>query len=91
MLFKDNMSKMLLENNRRASSSIRTKHIDTIYLFIQDMIKKGDIGLEYCHTDNMVANFMTKPLQGKKFLGFRDCIMGMTPKPETEIMLRDEK
>ena len=55
------------------------------------MIKKGDIGLEYCHTDNMVANFMTKPLQGKKFLGFRDCIMGMTPKPETEIMLRDEK
>ena len=42
------------------------------------MIEKGYISLEYCHTDKMVADFMTKPLQGKKFFKFRDRIMGMS-------------
>ena len=45
--------------------------------FIQDRIEKGDIGLDYCHTDKMVANFMKNALQGKKFFKFRDCITGM--------------
>ena len=72
------MSAMLLENNGRASSSSRKKHIDIRYFFIQYRIEKGDIGLEYCNTNNMVVDFMTKPLQGKKFFEFRDCIMGMS-------------
>ena len=76
-LYQDNMSEMLLEKNDRASSLSRTKHIEIRYLFIQDRVEKVDIGLEYCHTDKMVADFMTKPLQGKKFFEFRDCIMGM--------------
>ena len=59
------MSEMLLEKNDRASSLSRTKHIEIRYLFIQDRVEKVDIGLEYCHTDKMVADFMTKPLQGK--------------------------
>ena len=67
-LFQDNMSAILLKNNRRTSISSRKKHIDIIYFFIQDRIEKGDIGLEYCHTNNIVADFITKPLQGNKFL-----------------------
>ena len=77
-LYQENMSAMLLEKNGRASSSSRTKHIDIKYFFIQDWIERGDIGLEYCHTENMVANFMTKPLQGKIIFEFRDRIMGMS-------------
>jgi len=30
----------------------------------------------YCPTDEMIGDFMTKPLQGKKFLNFREAIMG---------------
>ena len=66
-LYQENMSAMLLENNGRASSSIQTKHIEIRYFFIQDGIEKGDIGLEYCHTNKMVADFMTKPLRGNNY------------------------
>ena len=47
------------------------------YFFITDRIKKGDLHIEYCPTDNMVADFLTKPLQGKKFLRFRKVIMNL--------------
>ena len=47
--------------------------------------------MEYWHTNNMVAYFMAKPIQGKKFIKFRDRIMGMTQKLETEKIREDEK
>ena len=31
--------------------------------------------MEYCPTDKMLADFFTKPLQGKKFRAFRDQIL----------------
>ena len=71
------MSAMLLEKSGRASRSSRTKHTEIVYFFIQDRIEKGDIGLEYCNTDKMVAEFMTNSLQGKKIYEFRNRIMGM--------------
>ena len=77
-LYQDSMSAMLLEKNGRVSRSSQTKHIDIGYSFIQYRIDKGEIGLEYFHTDSMVANFMTKPLQEKQFFEFRDRIMGMS-------------
>ena len=46
------------------------------YHFIQDRIKKGDIQIEHCGTDKMIANYFTKPLQGRKFEYFRALIMG---------------
>ena len=72
------MSAMLPKKNGCASSSSQTKHIKIRYSFIQNRIEKRDIGLEYCHTDKMVADFMAKPLQGKEFFEFRDCTMGMS-------------
>ena len=32
--------------------------------------------MEYCLTELMLADFFTKPLQGAKFIEFRDIIMG---------------
>ena len=61
-LYQDSMSAILLERNGRASSLISTKHIDIRHFFIQDRFKKGDIGLEYCHTNTTVDDFMTRPL-----------------------------
>ena len=71
------MSAILLKKNGRTSSLSQTKHIEIRYFFIQDRIEKGDIGLEYCRTDKMVEDFMTKLLQGKKIFEFRDHITGM--------------
>jgi len=43
---------------------------------ITTMSQKGNINVMYCPTDEMIGDFMTKSLQGKKFLKFREAIMG---------------
>ena len=73
---------MLLERNGKASSSKRTKHINVRYFFITDRISKGEVRVEWCPTKEMVADFMTKPLQGSIFTKFRDLIMGSLSKVE---------
>ena len=85
------MIAMFLEKNRCVSSSSRTKHIEIKYFFIQDRIEKGDIGLEYCHTDNMVAYFMTKPIQGKKYLNSETASWECQKPQEGKIMPEGEK
>ena len=79
IVFQDNKSTMLLERNGKASSSKRTKHINVRYFFITDRISKGEVRVEWCPTKDMVADFMTKPLQGSLFRRFRDVIMGALP------------
>ena len=38
------------------------------------MIKKGLITIEYCLTENMIADFFTKPLQGSLFKKFNKIV-----------------
>ena len=68
---------MLLEKNGKASSSRRTKHVNVRYFFITDRSKNGDLSIEYCPTDDVVADFYTKPIQGGKFIHFRNIIMNI--------------
>jgi len=77
ILFQDNLSAMLLEKNGKSSSSKRTKHINVRYYFVTDRIKKGDMSQEWCPTEDMTADFWTKPNQGATFTRFRDQIMGV--------------
>jgi hypothetical protein len=76
-LYQDNMSSILLEKNGRASSGKRTRHINIRYFFVADRVKSGEIGIEYCPTDDMVGDFFTKPLQGGKFVKFRKAVMNL--------------
>ncbi len=85
IIFQDNKSTMLLERNGKTSSSKRTKHINVRYYFITDRIAKGEVRVEWCPTKDMIADFMTKPLQGSLFKKFRDVIMGAI---STEEMLK---
>jgi hypothetical protein len=79
IVYQDNQSAMLLERNGKASSSKRTKHINIRYYFVTDRIKQQELTVEWCPTGDMVADFMTKPLQGGLFRKFRDQIMGVVP------------
>ena len=47
--------------------------------FITDQIKKKHIKVQYCPTTKMLADFMTKPLQGHLFYKFRDAVLGVDP------------
>ena len=77
VLYQDNKSAILLENNGRRSSSKRTKHIHMRYYFITDRVRKNELSIEHCPTEDMVADFFTKPLQGKLFHKFRSIIMNL--------------
>jgi hypothetical protein len=76
LLLQDNKSSILLEKNGKASSGKRTRHINIRYFFITDRVNKKEISIEWCPTKDMVADFMTKPLQGSHFRRLRDIIMG---------------
>ena len=76
ILYQDNKSAMLLEMNGRALSSKRTRHIEIWYYYVADQVAKGDLRVVWCPTDEMIADFQTKPLQGKAFVKFRDLLMG---------------
>jgi hypothetical protein len=67
---------MLLETNGRALNSKLTRHIEIRYYYVADQVAKGDLRVVWCPTDEMIANFLKKPLQGKAFVKFWDLLMG---------------
>ena len=76
ILYQDNKSSILLETNGRASAGKRSRAINIRYFFMTDQVEKGNVTIEYMPTDDMWAEYMTKPLQGEKFRKFRDLIQG---------------
>jgi hypothetical protein len=76
ILFQDNKSAILLQRNGTASSSRNTRHINIRYFFIKDKSKAGEIEIVHCSSEEMVADFFTKPIQRKRFLDLGSVIMG---------------
>jgi hypothetical protein len=77
ILMQDNKSTMLLQKNGIFSVGKGSKHIHIRYFFVTDKIEKKELKLIYCPTDKMIADFSTKPLQGSKFVEFRDQMQGI--------------
>jgi hypothetical protein len=88
VLYQDNQSTMKLENNGKASSGKRTRHINIRYFFITDRIAKKEVAVQYCPTKQMVADYFTKPLQGALFYKFRDQILGLAPMESIHVVQR---
>ncbi len=76
ILYQDNKSAMLLETNGPALSSKHTRHIEIWYYYVANRVAKRDLRVIWCPTDKMIANSLTKPLQGKAFVKFWDLLMG---------------
>ena len=72
----DNQSAMRLEKNGRASAGQQSRHINIRYFFIKDRVKSEGIDIIHCPTEEMLADFFTKPLQGALFRKFRDVLLG---------------
>jgi hypothetical protein len=73
-LYQDNMSTIALLNNGRSGSE-RTRHIAIRYFFLKDRIDSREVRVEYLPTGDMVADILTKPLQGAKFTELRDKLL----------------
>ena len=74
----DNKSAILLATNGKASSGKRTGAINIRYFYITDQMKRGNLSIEYCPTDEMTSDYMSKGLQGIKFRKFRHRIVGFS-------------
>ena len=86
ILFQDNQSAMLLETNGRKSAGKRSRHLNIRFFFVADQKAKGHIDIKFCPTDQMVGDYMTKPLHGSKFKEFRRVIMNM-PSLASQLMM----
>ena len=53
-----------------------TKHIEIRYLYAREIQEAGRIQMEYCNTNEMIADALTKPLPRPKFEYFRG-LMGV--------------
>ena len=60
IIFEDNQGCINISKND--VNSRNSKHMDIKLHYIRDMVNKGNVNLEYCHTSNHIADIMTKPL-----------------------------
>ena len=74
IMFQDNKSAMILSERGKGTSQ-RTRHINVRYFFIKDRIENKELKLRYCETLKMLADILTKPLQGSLFRELRDAIL----------------
>ena len=77
VLMQDNKSAIVLQKNYPYSTRKGSKHIHVRYFFAVDKLHNKEIRIEHCPTEEMIADYNSKPLQGKLFYGFRNVIMGI--------------
>lgn len=74
----DNTATIQLIKNGR-SLNAKTKHIKLKFYFIKQFFDDGEFELQYCPTDQMIADILTKPIQGKLFFELRAKLLGHKP------------
>ena len=67
-VYEDNQGTIALAKN--PVSRQRCKHVDIKYHFIRSAVNNGTVMLEYCPTNEMVADILTKPATKNKLIKF---------------------
>lgn len=78
VIHEDNQSCIAFVKAERATR--RSKHIETREQFVRNLCDEGKVRLEYCSTDAMTADILTKPLGAQKQQRFAS-LMGMQTGP----------
>lgn len=73
-IYQDNMSTIAMVKKGHSSSD-RSRHINIRYFFVKDRVDQGDVKIEYRPTGDMIADVLTKPLQGSLFVRMRDALL----------------
>lgn len=73
-LYQDNTSTILLAQ-KGLSSSGKTRHVGVRYFFIKDRIDAGEVVVSHVSTTEMIADVLTKPLQGNLFRTLREHLL----------------
>jgi hypothetical protein len=66
----------LIKKGRPTSEA--SKHINIRHFFIKQLVDEGEIRVMHMPTEDMLADLLTKPLQGMKFRRLRDKLMNIS-------------
>jgi len=75
LVLQDNTSTIFLASNGRSNSDA-TRHVDIRYFWICDRVKRKQIELKHVITTLMIADILTKPVQGLLFVDLRTKLLG---------------
>ena len=76
-VFCDNKSTIALTKNPVFHG--RSKHIDIKHHYIRDLIREKEIMVEYCTSEDQIADIFTKPLKINLFLKMKNLLGMMKP------------
>ena len=83
-IYEDNQSAICIAKNPPQFHG-RTKHIGIKYHYTRDLINSGEIRLEYCPTEDMVADMLTKAVSQDRLNRLKQmCGMSILPSSEKE-------
>ena len=69
LILGDNTGSLVLAKDPKSHN--RAKYIDIQYHFLRQLIQEEDIELRYCPSKDQLADGLTKPISGEKFIRFR--------------------
>ena len=78
-LLQDNKSTIRMIEKGRPTSE-RTRHIAIRFFFVKDRVDSGEIKVEYCPTEDLTADVLTKPLVGNRFYKLREALLNLDGK-----------
>jgi hypothetical protein len=73
-IYQDNKSTIQMIKNGKSMSE-RTRHIAVRFFFVADRVASKEIRIEYMPTGMMLADILTKPLQGSLFIRLRNMLL----------------
>ena len=76
LLYSDSITALLLTDE--SSPYQRSKHIDTRYHYIRDILQKGEIQVDYVPSEENPADIFTKALAADLH---HNCVLGMGLRP----------
>ena len=75
LFLEDNMSTIALIKNGRPESDA-SRHIKIRYFWVHHRAEVGDVIVQHCPTEDMLADVLTKPLQGAMFKKLAKGLLG---------------
>jgi hypothetical protein len=75
-IFQDNKSTMTLAETGRSKTG-NSKHIDVRYFYIKEKLEEKIVRLIHLPSEDMIADMLTKPLQGELFYKLREKLLNL--------------
>ena len=74
-LHEDNQACIYMSEDINSSVTSRSKHIATRFFWLREQIQADRLTMQYCPTDQMIADMFTKSLPLATFKRLRDCVV----------------